>query len=139
MTKKKASAVLLAILAVIISLAMPVSAQKMPASLVTSSGPAIQPFWDIADYAELYLYFSDGKAFAELDYSAPSAASASMKVTIYYKAPGSSSWIRAASSSSDSASCTAKSGYQYKAEATLTLTMNGIKEVIPLSDGPYTA
>lgn len=140
--KKRIAAVIAAVAVASLTLALPVSAQQLPViqvNTVKSSNAIISPFWDIAYSADLDLTVSGNSAKAKVTLSKPSAASASISTVIYYRASSRSNWVRAASSSSSSVSCTAKPGYQYKAESTVKLTMNGKTETIPLSDGPYTA
>lgn len=141
MNQKKTLATICAVLAVGSSFALPVSAQQpLPDQTIAvcANENTVQPYWSIANYARLSLQCSGGTATAKIVCQFPSNATARYSTKIYSKAPG-GSWTQAASSSTPSASCSTKSGYQYKAEATLTLTLNGEIDIIDLSDGPYTA
>lgn len=142
MSRKKRIATLIAVMVTSVTLALPVSAHQVPVSQensVSNSHAIISPFWNIAYSANLDLNVTANSAKAKIIVSKPSGASVSMNTVIYYRTSSSSRWVRASSSSSSSVSCTAKSGYQYMAESTITLTMGGKTETISLSDGPYTA
>ena len=136
MTKKKVFAVLCALL-VSVSFAFPTYASTPDFKLADNG--IIQPRFTYATDVSLKLTINGTTAKATTGYNTnQSGVTVSVRVTIEEKAPG-GSWKQVASSSGMTTSCTTKSGYQYRAKATFTLTKNGQSEIINVTDGPYTA
>jgi hypothetical protein len=119
-------------------LAMPVTAMPFP----PNNGIPFQPYWEIADIATMDFYVSDGSALAELYYEIPSSASARLSYRIEERSENGGSWRRvnsgsatlSSSSHSYSASCSARSGYDYRIIATMTVSQSGKSETIDFNE-----